>query len=213
MIQQFSINLYLFFTIKFDNIDFMDENSKNYELIHYLINNGFELIYNPIDLLNIIGNFNIKSILDSRDIKYSESLIKNNKVLFIDYYNSMKSITMMKYIFQECKNDYYNKNRNITSKYNYEELLNTYKFFILSYAINEKSNLQKSSSENDIVDFILLILTYIMDSQNILLNTDIINNFSNDILKMAKKNIKEFNDFEYRGYLSFYDNYISSRKK
>lgn len=190
----------------------MDENSKNYELIHYLINNGFELMYNPIDLLNIIGNFNVKSILDRRDIKYSELLIKNNKVLFIDYYNSMKSIIMMKYIFQECKNDYYNKNRNITSKYNYEELLNTHKSFILSYTINEISNLQKSSSENDIVDFILFILTYIIDTRNILFNTDIIKNFSNDIFKIVKKNMIEFDDyFRYGNDIKFYENYINSK--
>ena len=220
MIKQFSINLYLFFIIKFDNCDFLNYNSKNYESITYLINNGFELAYNPLDLLNIIGDFDIKSILDKNDIKYSESLIKNGTVMFSNYYNSMKSIVMMKYIFQEFKNDFYDKNKNISSMYNCSELLSIYPTYIIRYAKNHKSKILKSSSENDIIDFILFILTYVVDNQNILFNSDIINNFSKNILKNVEKKISEsknkavkmVNYDSYKNDIEFYEDYINSKE-
>jgi hypothetical protein len=118
----------------------------------------------------LFHNVNIKSFLDDSNIKYDENIIKEGKVYFQDYYASMKSITMLKILF----NDMANKKMVINQKNIIMDKLSKYSNYVLNKDNNmvyelikngDKYNF-KSSSSDELIYKISTVLNYIVDKPN-----------------------------------------------
>jgi hypothetical protein len=172
------------------NADYINEKSKNYNLINKLIKSEYNLLYDPMILLDLINTIDIKNILKNHDIKYSESLIIDNIVTFENYYNSNKNILMVKQLFQDIKNETMIHKIKSTTKDNISEIMK--KTSILFDSIKSlflKNNLDtvkqdfknlqsyniSSLNEDELVTFIFNILEFIVDTPNYLIKENLFN--------------------------------------
>lgn len=160
----------------------MDKNSKKNKLVNFLLNKKFVMYFKPFYLIEKIKDINIKNILNHNRIKYNEKLIKDGKVYFGDYYNSMNNITMLKMLFEDIKNKntiIHKKNKKIR---NFSEIFeNKDKTDMNKYDILNKINIEKLG-EDDLVHLITEILTYIVDVPNVLFYNSTIETLSKKIL-------------------------------
>ena len=170
--------------ISISNIDYLNEKSKNNDLIEELVKDKYYLLYDTKVLLNLINKINIKSILDNYDIKYSESLINDNKVYFEDYYNSTKNILMVNQLFTDIKNKKMIHRINYTQQDKINDIVETSSIIFKNIkSLFEKNDIKSienafknmksynisSLDENDLIIYISDILSFIVNTPNYLM--------------------------------------------
>jgi hypothetical protein len=172
--------------INFSDVYYMDKNSKKNKLVNYLINKKFAMYFKPFYLIEKIKDIDIKNILNHNHIKYNEKLIKDGKVYFGDYYNSMNNIIMLKMLFEDIKNKntiIHKKNKKIRK---FSEIFeNKDKTDLNKFDILNKIDIEKLGEEN-LVHLITEILTYIVDVPNILF-------YNSTIEKLQKMELSQNN--------------------